>query len=218
MKVALLLQNNTVETYSVKTTEETPTGTKTSRLTLGGHRTDARTLSFSSDNIAVLSASGDTVKVWNRSVSGHQRQTLNLLLNKPDSAEEIMCMLSLLFKLCFSFYFWCWTGNLFCPRATLQVIRTMACEYALCSLFVPGDRQIIIGTKVYHNNLFIWLGDVEWSRIVDFPVSVPLTVCFLSQSGKIQIFDLASGSLLETTEAHEGALWSICLSPDQVLQ
>ncbi|KAI4898120.1 hypothetical protein NFI96_015384 [Prochilodus magdalenae] len=131
MKIALLLQNNTVETYTLKTTEKNPTGTKTSRLTLGGHRTDARTLTFSSDNIAVLSASGETVKVWNRS--------------------------------------------------TLQVIRTMACEYALCSLFVPGDRQIIIGTK----------------------------------SGKIQVFDLASGSLLETTEAHNGALWSICLSPDQ---
>jgi len=36
------------------------------------------------------------------------------------------------------------------------------------------------------------------------------------QSGKIQIFDLASGSLLETTDAHDGALWSMCLSPDQV--
>lgn len=33
-------------------------------------------------------------------------------------------------------------------RATLQVIRTMTCQYALCSLFVPGDRQIILGTKV----------------------------------------------------------------------
>ncbi|KAL7881715.1 hypothetical protein AOLI_G00085630 [Acnodon oligacanthus] len=131
MKIALLLQNNTVETYTLKTTEKNPPSTKTCRLTLGGHRTDVRTLSFSSDNIAVLSASGETVKVWNRS--------------------------------------------------TLQVIRTMACEYALCSLFVPGDRQIIIGTK----------------------------------SGKIQIFDLASGSLLETVEAHDGSLWSICLSPDQ---
>ncbi|XP_028846956.1 WD repeat-containing protein 3 [Denticeps clupeoides] len=66
-------------------------------------------------------------------------------------------------------------------RSTLQVIRTMACEYALCSLFVPGDRQVIVGTK----------------------------------SGKLQIFDLASGSLLETTDAHTGALWSMCLSPDQ---
>uniref|UniRef100_A0A4W5PIW8 WD repeat domain 3 n=1 Tax=Hucho hucho TaxID=62062 RepID=A0A4W5PIW8_9TELE len=131
LKVAMLLQNNTVETYSLKTSDKNPTGTQTTRLTLGGHRTDARTLAFSSDNIAVLSASGDTVKVWNRS--------------------------------------------------TLQVIRTMACEYALCSLFVPGDRQIILGTK----------------------------------SGKIQIFDLASGTLLETVDAHNGALWSLCLSPDQ---
>ncbi|KAK2905151.1 hypothetical protein Q8A67_006950 [Cirrhinus molitorella] len=131
MKVALLLQNNTVETYTLKTTEKNPTGNKTSRLMLSGHRTDVRTLAFSSDNIAILSASGENVKVWNRS--------------------------------------------------TLQVIRTMECEYALCSLFVPGDRQIILGTK----------------------------------SGKIQIFDLASGSLLETAEAHDGALWSMCLSPDQ---
>ncbi|XP_069035330.1 WD repeat-containing protein 3 [Lepisosteus oculatus] len=131
LKVALLLQNNTVESYSLKTTERNPEGTKTARLTLSGHRTDVRTLAFSSDNIAVLSASAETVKIWNRS--------------------------------------------------TLQVIRTMACDYALCSLFVPGDRQIVIGTK----------------------------------SGKIQIFDLASGSLLETTDAHNGALWSICLCPDQ---
>ncbi|KAM6934996.1 WD repeat-containing protein 3 [Xenentodon cancila] len=131
LKVALLLQNNTIETYSLRTSDKTPTANKTARLTLGGHRTDVRTLAFSSDNLAVLSASGDTVKVWNRS--------------------------------------------------TLQVIRTMACEYALCSLFVPGDRQIILGTK----------------------------------SGKLQIFELASGSLLETLDAHDGALWSLCLAPDQ---
>uniref|UniRef100_A0A3P8XNQ5 WD repeat-containing protein 3 n=1 Tax=Esox lucius TaxID=8010 RepID=A0A3P8XNQ5_ESOLU len=131
LKIAMLLQNNTVETYSLKTWNKNPTGTKTSRLTLGGHRTDARTLAFSSDNIGILSASGETVKVWNRS--------------------------------------------------TLQVIRTMECEYALCSLFVPGDRQIILGTK----------------------------------SGKLQIFDLASGTLLQTVDAHSGALWSLCLSPDQ---
>lgn len=38
-------------------------------------------------------------------------------------------------------------------RSTLQVIRTMACDYALCSLFVPGDRQIILGTKVFEHTL-----------------------------------------------------------------
>uniref|UniRef100_A0A4W4F556 WD repeat-containing protein 3 n=1 Tax=Electrophorus electricus TaxID=8005 RepID=A0A4W4F556_ELEEL len=131
MKMVLLLQNNTVETYTLKTKEDNPVPNKTSHLTLGGHRTDVRTLAFSSDNIALLSASAETAKVWN--------------------------------------------------RATLQVVRTMECEYALCSLFVPGDRQIIIGTK----------------------------------SGKLQIFDLASGSLLETIDAHQGATWAVCLSPDQ---
>ncbi|XP_076850458.1 WD repeat-containing protein 3 [Brachyhypopomus gauderio] len=131
LKLALLLQNNTVEVFALKTKEENPAATKTSRLTLAGHRTDVRTLAFSSDNIALLSASAETVKVWN--------------------------------------------------RATLQVVRTMECEYALCSMFVPGDRQIIIGTK----------------------------------SGNIQIFELASGSLLESVAAHQGALWSVCLSPDQ---
>ncbi|XP_074044659.1 WD repeat-containing protein 3 [Macrotis lagotis] len=66
-------------------------------------------------------------------------------------------------------------------RSTLQCIRTMTCEYALCSLFVPGDRQVIVGTK----------------------------------TGKLQLYDLASGNLLETVEAHDGALWSLSLSPDQ---
>ncbi|OWK05056.1 WDR3 [Cervus elaphus hippelaphus] len=66
-------------------------------------------------------------------------------------------------------------------RSTLQCIRTMTCEYALCSFFVPGDRQVVIGTK----------------------------------TGKLQLYDLASGNLLETIEAHNGALWSLSLSPDQ---
>ncbi|XP_035170519.1 WD repeat-containing protein 3 [Oxyura jamaicensis] len=66
-------------------------------------------------------------------------------------------------------------------RSTLQCIRTMDCEYALCSFFVPGDRQVIVGTK----------------------------------TGKLQLYDLASGSLMETLNAHDGAVWSIALSPDQ---
>ncbi|XP_035396215.1 WD repeat-containing protein 3 [Cygnus atratus] len=66
-------------------------------------------------------------------------------------------------------------------RSTLQCIRTMDCEYALCSFFVPGDRQVIIGTK----------------------------------TGKLQLYDLASGSMMETLNAHDGAVWSIALSPDQ---
>ncbi|NXA41974.1 WDR3 protein, partial [Eudromia elegans] len=66
-------------------------------------------------------------------------------------------------------------------RSTLQCIRTMECDYALCSLFVPGDRQVIVGTK----------------------------------TGKLQLYDLASANLMETLTAHDGAVWSIALSPDQ---
>ncbi|XP_078322408.1 WD repeat-containing protein 3-like [Crassostrea virginica] len=66
-------------------------------------------------------------------------------------------------------------------RASTQCIRTMTSDYALCSLFAPGDRHVIIGTK----------------------------------SGKLQIFDVGSGSLLEEIEAHQGAVWSLCMSPDR---
>lgn len=37
-----------------------------------------------------------------------------------------------------------------------------------------------------------------------------------SQSGKLQIFDVGSGGLLEEVEAHSGAIWSVSMSPDRV--
>lgn len=40
-------------------------------------------------------------------------------------------------------------------RASSQCIRTMTCDYALCSLFAPGDRHVIIGTKV-RNCYSVW--------------------------------------------------------------
>lgn len=43
-----------------------------------------------------------------------------------------------------------------------------------------------------------------------------LLLCSLSQTGNMQLYDLASGNLLETIAAHDGALWSMSLSPDQV--
>ncbi|XP_064608523.1 WD repeat-containing protein 3-like [Liolophura sinensis] len=39
-------------------------------------------------------------------------------------------------------------------RTSLQPIRTMRCGYALCSLFAPGDRHVIIGTKTGTLQLF----------------------------------------------------------------
>lgn len=140
LKVALLLQNNTVETYSLKTSHKTPVADKTARLTLGGHRTDVRTLAFSSDNLAVLSASGDTVKVWNRYYQ----------FRCSTSWKGLIIRFILLHSVKKLLLHWSLSSNCpaHCDRSTLQVIRTMACEYALCSLFVPGDRQIILGTKV----------------------------------------------------------------------
>lgn len=41
-------------------------------------------------------------------------------------------------------------------------------------------------------------------------------MCLSAQTGKLQLYDLASGTLMETLNAHDGAVWSIALSPDQV--
>lgn len=130
-KIALLLNNNTVEVHEIDLSVDEAELTLKTKISLPGHRTDVRTLCFSADNTAVLSASGECLKIWN--------------------------------------------------RATSQCIRTMQCDYALCSTFVPGDRHCIIGTK----------------------------------SGKLQLFDIAGSVKLEDVDAHQGAVWSICLAPDQ---
>ena len=37
----------------------------------------------------------------------------------------------------------------------------------------------------------------------------------LAKAGELQLFDVAAGSQLETIAAHQGAVWSVCLSPDK---
>ncbi|KAG8695193.1 hypothetical protein FRC08_007977, partial [Ceratobasidium sp. 394] len=59
-------------------------------------------------------------------------------------------------------------------------IRTFDCGYAICCTFLPGDRQVAVGTK----------------------------------SGEIMIFDLASSSLVQSTQAHQGAVWSLHVRGD----
>ncbi|XP_067049791.1 WD repeat-containing protein 3-like [Acropora muricata] len=66
-------------------------------------------------------------------------------------------------------------------RMSGQPIRTLSTGYALSSIFVPGDRHIIIGTK----------------------------------AGKLEIYEISSGQLLESVDAHEGPVWSISLSADK---
>ncbi|XP_028412529.1 WD repeat-containing protein 3-like [Dendronephthya gigantea] len=38
-----------------------------------------------------------------------------------------------------------------------------------------------------------------------------------TKAGKIQIFDISSGALLESVDAHEGAVWSLAIAPDKTL-
>ncbi|KAG8693426.1 hypothetical protein FRC08_009115 [Ceratobasidium sp. 394] len=59
-------------------------------------------------------------------------------------------------------------------------IRTFDCGYAICCTFLPGDRQVVVGTK----------------------------------SGEIMVFDLASSSLVQSTQAHQGAVWSLHVRGD----
>ncbi|XP_078372501.1 WD repeat-containing protein 3-like [Oculina patagonica] len=129
LKVLLLLQNNTIQLYSV--TLKPVESSCVSSVTLPGHRSDVRTLCFNSDGSCLVSGSQESIKVWNRS--------------------------------------------------SCQPIRTVTTGYALSSMFVPGDKHVIVGTK----------------------------------AGKLEIYDISSGQLLESVDAHEGPVWSIALASDK---
>ena len=63
---------------------------------------------------------------------------------------------------------------------TQNCIRTLDCGYALCAVFLPGDKIIVLGTK----------------------------------EGTLEIFDIASSTLLETLSAHDRDIWSMQVHPD----
>ncbi|KAI8929330.1 WD40-repeat-containing domain protein [Entophlyctis helioformis] len=64
---------------------------------------------------------------------------------------------------------------------TRQCLKTMESGYVLCCAFIPGDKQVVVGTK----------------------------------AGELQLFDLASSSLLESIQAHEGPIWSLQVRADK---
>lgn len=39
---------------------------------------------------------------------------------------------------------------------------------------------------------------------------------FFLQVGKLEIYDISSGQLLESVDAHDGPVWGLSLSPDKV--
>lgn len=82
LKATLMLQNNIIECYNLKPSEQSPQVMQTSKINIGGHRTDVRTVSFSSDNIAILSAAAESVKIWNRYesfINGEGKRELHCL-------------------------------------------------------------------------------------------------------------------------------------------
>ncbi|KAI3822541.1 hypothetical protein L1987_10132 [Smallanthus sonchifolius] len=91
--LALSLNNNLLEVYSV----DSNSTTKTSAIELQGHRSDVRSVTLSSDSTLMMSTSHNSVKIWNPS-----------------------------------------TGS---------CLRTIDSGYGLCSLFVPGNKYAVIGTK-----------------------------------------------------------------------
>ncbi|KAL2554322.1 transducin family protein/WD-40 repeat family protein [Forsythia ovata] len=61
--LALSLNNNLLEVYSIESTSTT----KSSSIELQGHRSDVRSVTLSSDNTLLLSTSHNAVKIWNPS-------------------------------------------------------------------------------------------------------------------------------------------------------
>ncbi|KAL8516742.1 hypothetical protein ACS0TY_015126 [Phlomoides rotata] len=61
--LALSLNNNLLEIYSIDSTS----ATKTSSVELQGHRSDVRSVTLSSDNTLLMSTSHSTIKIWNPS-------------------------------------------------------------------------------------------------------------------------------------------------------
>ena len=43
------------------------------------------------------------------------------------------------------------------------------------------------------------------------------TLFFPKQTGKLQLYDVAAGVLLEKIDAHEDAVWGLTLAPDKVI-
>lgn len=65
----LTLANNTIEVYTLDTSNKQAEPVFRRRVSQQGHHSEVRTVTFSSDNLALVTGSGDSVKLWNRSSS-----------------------------------------------------------------------------------------------------------------------------------------------------
>lgn len=76
-------------------------------------------------------------------------------------------------------------------------------------LFLPGDRHILAGTKVFYS---------FFSFFFVFVILIgPLTSTLKFQDGNMFLFELASNELVQTyKKVHSAAIWKLINSPDKV--
>lgn len=82
-----------------------------------------------------------------------------------------------MFCFAFLFYFFKFNFVTFFYRTSCQPIRTVTTGYALSSMFVPGDKHVIVGTKVkimssHKLNLWHLLGQGVLVALLYFLVQV----------------------------------------------
>ena len=103
----------------------------------------------------------------------------------------------------------------------------------LTKLSVPGHRTDVRALCISSDNIAVASASGEslkiWNRssqncIHTMACEYALAIVFApgdrhvvvaTKTGKLQVFEITSGRLLEQIEAHEGQVWSICLTPDQ---
>ena len=85
-----------------------------------------RTVCFSSDDSYIASGSTKLIKIWER----YSYPTALAPPPPPPPHSHSLTLLALL------------------TRSSQQCIHTMQSGYALSSVFVPGDRHLLVGTKV----------------------------------------------------------------------
>jgi len=91
-------------------------------------------------------------------------------------------------------------------------VRTLAFNSdATCVLSGSGD-----GAKIWNRSTQVCIRTLESDYCLNsFFVPGDRHVVIATKSGKIQLFDISAGVLLESIEAHEGAVWGLSLAPDK---
>ena len=173
-KILIALNTNSVEVYNIPT----PTKTKGEQL--------------------------EATRLYSLDLPGHRTDVRTLCLSSDDqllaSASNGKTWGSDSLYLAFTFNV---PGSLkIWNMRTTACIRTMDCPYAICSLFLPGDRQVSASVDI----------NSQWS-----PYGCGLQIAVGTKAGEVLLYDIASSTLIETIKAHSSTVWSMHLRPDEQL-